>query len=374
MTLLIALSCTTPTDTTLASTDGAVESPSGDPVEEGDWADEGSGGSDDGGGEGGDPQGEDTGEQTDQGPTFETCFAEIGAGGGEGPDYEQFDYTMGDHCYGTDHQDIQGIERVVFLGDSVTVGTPPAMDVDWYRNQLASELSARFGLDEPNWFWENVNLLDGESYVQDSGDFSTCAKWGARTDDLMRDNSQVESCLPEDQRDKTTLVVMTIGSNDLMSLTEGFNEGKSHDELWAETYEYMDLLRESVAWIKEEGRFENGVYVVFANLYEYTDATGDMGSCPAANLAGFGDAITDPALEEMVLWAMEEYMSIAVDTQSDMLFLLETFCGHGYNHDDENGRCYRGADAELWFDLTCIHPNDIGHDVITDMFLSVVDQ
>jgi len=69
---------------------------------------------------------------------------------------------------------------------------------------------------------------------------------------------------------------------------------------------------------------------------------------------------------------MEEFMSIAVDTRTDMLFLLESFCGHGYNHDNPNSRCYRGPDAELWFDLTCIHPNPTGHRAIADMMMSVV--
>ena len=69
---------------------------------------------------------------------------------------------------------------------------------------------------------------------------------------------------------------------------------------------------------------------------------------------------------------MEEFMSISVDNDTDMLFLLENFCGHGYNRDDPGGRCYRGPDAELWFDLTCIHPNPTGHQVIADMFMSVI--
>jgi len=71
---------------------------------------------------------------------------------------------------------------------------------------------------------------------------------------------------------------------------------------------------------------------------------------------------------------MEEFMSISVDNDTDMLFLLENFCGHGYNRDDPLGRCYRGPDAELWFDLTCIHPNVRGHETIADMFLDVVNE
>ena len=44
----------------------------------------------------------------------------------------------------------------------------------------------------------------------------------------------------------------------------------------------------------------------------------------------------------------------------------------GFHYDDPTSRCYRGEDAELWFDLTCTHPNPKGHRVISDMIMSVV--
>ncbi|MCH9679947.1 MAG: hypothetical protein K0V04_00820, partial [Deltaproteobacteria bacterium] len=63
---------------------------------------------------------------------------------------------------------------------------------------------------------------------------------------------------------------------------------------------------------------------------------------------------------------------VAVDTQTDMYLLLETFCGHGFNFDDPTAPCYRGPDTPIYFDLTCIHPNPVGHSVIANDFLSVV--
>ena len=67
----------------------------------------------------------------------------------------------------------------------------------------------------------------------------------------------------------------------------------------------------------------------------------------------------------------EIYMSIAVDTGADMIFMLEEFCGHGYERKEE-GTCYLGPDAELWFDLTCIHPTPTGHSVLADMFFDTI--
>jgi len=67
-------------------------------------------------------------------------------------------------------------------------------------------------------------------------------------------------------------------------------------------------------------------------------------------------------------------MSIAVDTRTDMIFMLESFCGHGHAHDDPSAPCYRGPGTEIWFDLSCIHPNPTGHGVIADMVMSVVTE
>jgi hypothetical protein len=322
-----------------------------------------------GGDAGGDTAAGDTGPEVS---AYELCFEDISHDkDAAAPDYDQFDPIIGEHCSGTNHQDIVGVERVVFLGDSVTVGTPPTSPDDFYRSLLAEQLSDAFDLESPSESWEWYNVFDGTALVQSSGDFWSCAEWGARTDDLYRDNDQILDCFPEDERDRTTLVVMTIGGNDLNSLTQGFNEGRSHDELWDETFEYMALMREAVEFLKNPGNALGEVYVIFTNLYEYTDGTGDVESCWAAELAGY-ESITDPALEEMVIWSMEEFMSIAVDTDTDMLFLLEAFCGHGFNYDDATGRCYRGSDAELWFDLTCIHPNEKGHQAISEMFYDVV--
>ena len=75
-----------------------------------------------------------------------------------------------------------------------------------------------------------------------------------------------------------------------------------------------------------------------------------------------------------LVYLEELYMKIAVDTQTDVAFLFETFCGHGYHHDDRQSPCYRGADAENWFDISCIHPTPTGHAQIADMFHAIVSE
>ena len=57
--------------------------------------------------------------------------------------------------------------------------------------------------------------------------------------------------------------------------------------------------------------------------------------CPESELSGIGAPWADPtALRDMVVWANEQYMRIAVDTGTDMIFMLEEFCGHGHANDD----------------------------------------
>ena len=305
----------------------------------------------------------------------ETCFADIFDPTRPGPDYDQFSPTYATHCLGTAHQTITGVERVVFIGDSVTVGSPPTVPEDFYRAKLADQLAARFNLDPPSAAWKRASYVNGTSLIRESGAFASCAKWGARTDDLIEDNSQVQDCLPEDQRHLRTLVILTIGGNDIASITKNGapSGGRSLAEVTAQTEEFVDKLEAAIAYLKTPGLFPNGVFVIFGNMYEFTDATGDVSSCPAAGLAGFDEAWANPAdLEHLVVWANEQYMRIAVETGSDMIFMLEHFCGHGYHNEDPAGRCYRGPGAERWFDATCIHPNPTGHQVIADMFFATV--
>jgi lysophospholipase L1-like esterase len=292
-----------------------------------------------------------------------------------GPKYDQFNPTIGSHCMGTNHQDITGIERVVFLGDSITVGTPPTVSGKFYRSLLADALTSKFNLSGPNAFWKLADPFNGTSAVQSSGDFASCSEWGARTDDLLEDNPQIADCFPASDLDKRTLVIMTMGGNDIASLTKDATNGATQADLWLKAMSFVDLMRDAVKWFYEPGRFPNGVFVVFANNYEFTDGTGEVESCDASALAGFDQPVPAPQeLAEIVVWSNEQYLSIAVETGADMIFLLEDFCGHGLNADDPAAPCYRGPGSETWFDLTCIHPNPTGHEHIRDMFMAVINE
>lgn len=280
-------------------------------------------------------------------PTAVDCFSD--RVGELRPDYDQFGMAVGRHCKGSDHQDIEGVEKVVFLGDSVTVGTPPTRIDDWFRNILGRELPLRFG---------------------DDLEIVSCAEFGARTDDLLIGKREIEACFPDGGDPKRTLVLFTIGGNDISAWAQ---DQLSLEEARAAADQAATLLEEAVRWFHEPGRFPNGVFVVYANPYEYTDATGDLESCElAATLGGLeGNWI---AGAQAVIEFQERFARLAVETGSDMVFALEHFCGHGYHHDDPASQCYLGPDAELWFDVTCIHPNTAGHAALADLFLAVIDE
>jgi hypothetical protein len=342
------------------------------------------------------------------------CFGDITSPESAGPEYTQFDPVIGTHCFGSQLQTYQDIERVVFLGDSVTEGTPETdiaglglfeleaivdlIDRDhFYRNILADYLVDTHNLEAPDAVWRGAPsmeeaiggfswcaLVDDCSYeVRNAGDFANCAKWGGRTDDLHKDNSQVDDCIPEEERNKKHLVIFTIGGNDIADITKkgapcpdgepNGDCGVSLDDIWTQTQEFIEDMRNAVEYLKDPQYFPAGVDVLFGNMYEFTDATGDVGSCAAASLAGFDEPWENPQdLEDVVVWANEQFMEIAVSTGSDMIFMLEHFCGHGFHNDDPENRCYRGPDSERWFDDTCTHPNTAGHAAIADMFQSVM--
>lgn len=310
--------------------------------------------------------------------TFEECFGDQFVNRPSIlPDYDQFEPVIGEHCVGTNHQQIEGVERVVFLGDSITVGSRPTLPQQAYRSRLADMLRDQFGLayGDPisEALWKAPNPFSGEAAQMTSGDFVSCARWGARNDDLAPPGNQLEMCFPRAEREQTTLIVMTSGGNDVSSLAQDAIAGAPPEELQATVEGFVQLHRDALDWVLAPGRFPNGVYVVFANIYEFTDGTGDVMSCDVSGLAGFEEPVPNPEeLTDLILWANEQYMQMAVDNDVDMLFLLETFCGHGFGNDDPMSPCYRGPDTPRWFDLTCIHPNPEGHGQIADNFMSIV--
>lgn len=279
-----------------------------------------------------------------------------GSGGSQGPDcaadflvpikpkYGDYGPTYASHCLGTDHQDIAGVEKVVFLGDSITFGTAPTPQAQQYRQALGAALETKF---------PGVEIAN-------------CSENGARVDDLL--GNQIPECFPGVE-EKKTLVIMTMGGNDLAAWAEDeltANEGIAAAEAVAADFDA------AIKTLRDPAKFPNGSFVVFANVYEFTDGTGHISSCPAAGFSGLPAEYQDGAL--IIARLDELYMKTAVETKTDMIFMFEHFCGHGYQNESPDAPCYRGPDTPRWFDLTCIHPNPEGHAEIAAMFTKVIDE
>jgi lysophospholipase L1-like esterase len=297
-----------------------------------------------------------------QAPDFATpnlvraqCFSNLpGPRAGQvTPNYDQFHPIIGSHCQGTNQQNIENVKKVVFLGDSITTGTPPTDPTAYYRSILTTQLQAKFGQDL---------------------EVANCSAWGARTDDLiLPPNEQMLKCFPTSEP-KTTLVIMTVGGNDA-NHWEGEDASGAGISVVEDGFNTtVQDLRDAINWLKDDpSRFPAGVFVIFGNVYEFTDGTQDIASCAGAVAANIEPPTPDYAAQFVGM--NEQFMKVAVDTQTDMLLMLEQFCGHGFHKDDVNGMCYRGPNTPGYFDpITCIHPNTAGHARLADMFMAVVNE
>ena len=302
--------------------------------------------------------------------SYQACFPHIVEGFGN-PYLEMESYVIEETCSGTKTQSFQEIEHVVFIGDSVTVGTYPTQTEDFYRSLLTHRLADRFQLTLPEENWFRVDYETGQSIVLRSGDFSSCARLGARTRELFTRSNQLESCFTEDLFDKKLLVVMTMGGNDINVITQNVVQQLEPQIIWGKADDAVSDMDRGIAWLKD-GKFSKGIDIIFANLYEFTDGTGDATACPFADLVNLNVDIDDPLLEDIIMWMEKEYFEVAKRYRVDMLFLQENFCGHGFHHDDPTTRCYLGPDAGIWFDNTCLHPNPVGHAQLAEMFYSII--
>jgi lysophospholipase L1-like esterase len=279
------------------------------------------------------------------------CFSDFGDPDKSFPKYDGYAAVVAEHCGGTDHQDIEGVERLVFLGDSVTAGTPPTPEEGYYRNLVTDAVVDRFG---------EIEVTD-------------CSEWGARTDDLLAHvDRQIPLCFPDEQDPRRTLVIMTVGGNDFVALGESQAAGSDYDTLVGELDAFVVLLEDAVRWLKDPSRFPGGLDLIYANVYEYTDATGDLLSCPMAETFGIEGDFSEGGQDAYNL-VNQRYMQVAVQTGADVVLAYENFCGHGFHRDDPESPCYRGEGTEAWFDPTCIHPSEIGHEEMARMFVEVID-
>ena len=231
------------------------------------------------------------------------------------------------------------IGTYIALGDSISDqgGTGP-----YFYDLLSADLTAKF---------------PGLTFVHD-------AQQGAITD-VFSDNMPSGVPLLKTQIDGLgnsypgdVLVTITIGGNDLnahalaaISNTDaGFRS------------EFGTHLAAELGELTTPGRLGSGkVYVVLANIYDFTDGQGDFATVmcgPGVNISADGGA-------DLVRRAGTASSADNIAKVGGALYDMHAdFMGHGYNNTDT---------ADVWYDsASCIHPNAAGHDAIRRSIYTVL--
>ncbi len=155
------------------------------------------------------------------------------------------------------------------------------------------------------------------------------------------------------------LVTITIGGNDLnahavaaISMTDAGFRGELDQHLSAALTE-----------LTTPGRLGSGkVYVVLANIYDFTDGQGDFATVmcgPGLNISAMSTQASFGAWNDVLKTNVEKVGGALYDMYSD-------FHGHGYNNTNA---------ADVWYNRNgtdCIHPNAKGHDAIRRSIYKIV--
>lgn len=239
-------------------------------------------------------------------------------------------------------------KTVIFLGDSITAGAGSQNDDEDYTSLLVNNTNA--------WpEWDGIDLATRYPGIE----VVDVSKSGAWTGTVL--NDQMERL--EDQImlpfEGEALVVMTVGGNDLQSV---LRNPSGVEERLEKT---VDNWRKIAEYFLDEQRFPDGVTLLMANVYEPTDAVGQVGNC----FYGLNISSLLPSLHD----ANTQLRGLAEEAGFSVLDMRGTFLGHGFNYSDPTTPYYNEDDPSLWLANGCTHPNPRGHHEIRAMFWRAVD-
>jgi len=239
-------------------------------------------------------------------------------------------------------------KTVIFLGDSITAGAGAGNDNEDYASLLVNNTNAW-----PD--WDGVDLATRYPGI----DVVDVSKSGAWTGTIL--NNQIDRL--EDQItlpfEGEVLVVMTVGGNDLQSVL--LNPSIVEERL----EKTVDNWRKIAEYFLDEQRFPDGSTLLMANVYEPTDAVGQVGDC----FFGLNISSLLPSLHD----ANMQLRGLAEEAGFSALDLRGTFLGHGFHYSDPTAPHYNEDDPSLWLTNGCIHPNPRGHHEIRAMFWRAID-
>ncbi len=153
------------------------------------------------------------------------------------------------------------------------------------------------------------------------------------------------------------LVTITIGGNDLNGHAIKAIGG-TDAPIRTEFGQHLDA---ELGELMTPGRLGSGkVYLVLANIYDFTDGMGDFATVkcgPGANVSA--------TMDQMVFSEWNGVTATSLANAAGHLYDMHAnFMGHGYNNSDA---------SQVWYDsASCIHPNAAGHDAIRRSIYTIV--
>jgi lysophospholipase L1-like esterase len=153
------------------------------------------------------------------------------------------------------------------------------------------------------------------------------------------------------------VVTITIGGNDLNAHAIKAIGGMDAT-VRAEFGTHLDA---ELAELATPGRLGSGkVYIVVANIYDFTDGQGDFATVKCALGAN-----VSAASDQSVFSGWNAVAATSIANAGGTLYDMHaSFDGHGYNNPDT---------TQVWYDRnSCIHPNALGHDAIRRSIYTIV--
>jgi len=246
--------------------------------------------------------------------------------------------------------------RVLFLGDSITAGVGASQQSLTYP-ALTEEN------DDDTWDgWADHDL---RSVFGSGFDVVDVAQGGATTDDLVARQLPALSGELGDSVSGETVVIMTIGGNDMqgsiLPILQANDQDATADAIIGDV---ADNMHTTLDYFDDSDRFPDGVFVYFANVYEPSDGVGQSNCF-------FG--IDYSTIMRYFVQANGTMREIAEERGAAMVDLRGHFLGHGMFNDDEDNDAYDEVDPTRWFESDCQHPNDRGHHEIRRLFVTAAE-
>ena len=239
-------------------------------------------------------------------------------------------------------------KTVIFLGDSITAGAGTSNDDEDYVSLLVNNTNTW-----PD--WDGIDLATrypGITLV----DVSKSGAWTGTILNSQIDRLEEQITLPFEGE---VLVIITVGGNDLQSVL--MNPSGVEERL----EKTVDNWRKIAEYFLDEQRFPDGSTLLMANVYEPTDAVGQVGNC----FFGLNISSLLPSLYD----ANTQLRGLAVELGFSALDMRGAFLGHGFYYNDTATPYYNEDDPSLWLANSCIHPNPRGHHELRALFWQAID-